>query len=66
MGKNYGNDGEKPDSLNWADKEGSLLYIRPTRLGGFSGTKAYIQYVEIPKIRRNAAGGLFATPSRFT
>jgi len=28
--------------------------FRPTRLGGFSGTKAYIQYVEILKKRRNA------------
>jgi hypothetical protein len=38
--------------------------IRPTRLGGFSGAKAYIRYVEVLKNRRNAKGGLFATPSR--
>jgi hypothetical protein len=33
--------------------------IRPTRLGGFSGSKAYIQYVEILKKRRNAVGRTF-------
>jgi putative protease len=33
--------------------------FRPTRLGGFSGTKAYIQYVEILKKRRNAVGRTF-------
>jgi hypothetical protein len=33
--------------------------FRPARLGGFSGTKAYIQYVEILKKRRNAAGRTF-------
>jgi hypothetical protein len=39
--------------------------FRPTRLGGFSGAKAYIVYVEVLKKRRNAKGGLFATPSNF-
>jgi hypothetical protein len=29
--------------------------FRPTRLGGFSGAKAYIRYVEVLKKRRNAA-----------
>jgi putative protease len=33
--------------------------FRPTRLGGFSGAKAYIQYVEILKKRRNAVGRTF-------
>jgi hypothetical protein len=33
--------------------------FRPTRLGGFSGTKAYIRYVEILKKRRNAVGRTF-------
>jgi len=33
--------------------------FRPTRLGGFSGTKAYIKYVEILKKRRNAVGRTF-------
>jgi hypothetical protein len=28
--------------------------FRPTRLGGFSGAKAYIRYVEVLKNRRNA------------
>jgi hypothetical protein len=37
--------------------------FRPTRLGGFSGAKAYIWHVEVLKKRRNAKGGLFATPS---
>jgi hypothetical protein len=33
--------------------------FRPARLGGFSGSKAYIRYVEILKKRRNAAGRTF-------
>jgi putative protease len=33
--------------------------FRPARLGGFSGAKAYIQYVEILKKRRNAVGRIF-------
>jgi putative protease len=33
--------------------------FRPARLGGFSGPKAYIQYVEILKKRRNAVGRTF-------
>jgi hypothetical protein len=33
--------------------------FRPTRLGDFSGTKAYIWYVEILKKRRNAVGRTF-------
>jgi len=33
--------------------------FRPTRLGGFSGAKAYIWYVEILKKRRNAVGRTF-------
>jgi len=31
----------------------------PTRLGGFSGVKAYIEYVKVLKNRRNAAGRTF-------
>jgi len=38
--------------------------FRPTRPGGFSGTKAYIWYVEVLKKHRNAVGrNFFATPS---
>jgi hypothetical protein len=33
--------------------------LRPARLGGFSGAKAYIRYVEVLKNRRNAAGRTF-------
>jgi hypothetical protein len=33
--------------------------FRSTRLGDFSGTKAYIQYVEILKKSRNAVGRTF-------
>jgi hypothetical protein len=33
--------------------------FRPTRLGGFSGEKAYIRYAEVLKKRRNAAGRTF-------
>jgi hypothetical protein len=33
--------------------------FRPARLGGFSGLMASIQYVEILKKRRNAAGRTF-------
>jgi hypothetical protein len=33
--------------------------FRPTRLGGFSGAKAYIVYVEVLKKRRNAVGRTF-------
>jgi hypothetical protein len=33
--------------------------FRPTRLGGFSGAKAYMWYVEILKKRRNAVGRTF-------
>jgi hypothetical protein len=39
--------------------------FRPARLGGFSGTKAYIQYVEILKKRRNAAGRTFCDAIKF-
>jgi hypothetical protein len=31
--------------------------FRPTRLGGFSGAKAYIRYVEVLKKHRNAVQG---------
>jgi hypothetical protein len=31
----------------------------PTRLGGFSGAKAYIRYVEVLKKYRNAVGRTF-------
>jgi len=37
----------------------------PTRFGGFSGRKAYIEYVKGLKNRRNAKGDVFATPSGF-
>ena len=40
--------------------------FRPARLGGFSGAKAYIWYVEVLKERRNAKGGLFAPPSNIS
>jgi len=33
--------------------------IRPTRLGGFSGAKSYIEYVEVLKKYRNAVGQIF-------
>jgi hypothetical protein len=33
--------------------------FRPARLGGFSGAKAYIVYVEVLKKRRNAVGRTF-------
>jgi hypothetical protein len=33
--------------------------FRPTRLGGFSGAKAYIVYVEVLKKCRNAVGRTF-------
>jgi putative protease len=33
--------------------------FRPTRLGGFSGVKTYISYVEVLKKRRNAGGRTF-------
>ena len=33
--------------------------FRPTRPGGFSGAKAYIEYVEILKNHRNAIGRTF-------
>jgi putative protease len=33
--------------------------FRPTRLGVFSGAKAYIWYVEVLKKRRNAVGRTF-------
>jgi hypothetical protein len=33
--------------------------FRPTRLGGFSGAKAYIRYVEVLKKHRNAVGRTF-------
>jgi ribosomal protein L35 len=33
--------------------------FRPTRLGGFSGAKAYIRYVQVLKKRRNAVGRTF-------
>ena len=36
--------------------------FRPTRLGVFSGTKAYISYVEVLKNIITQPGGLFATP----
>jgi hypothetical protein len=38
--------------------------FRPTRLGGFSGAKAYIQYVEVLKKRRNAVGRTFCDAIR--
>jgi hypothetical protein len=37
--------------------------FRPTRLGGFSGAKAYIRYVEVLKKRRNAVGRTFCDAS---
>jgi putative protease len=33
--------------------------FRPTRLGVFSGAKAYIRYVEVLKKRHNAVGRTF-------
>jgi putative protease len=33
--------------------------FRPTRLGGFSGAKAYIRNVEVLKKRRNAVRRIF-------
>jgi putative protease len=39
--------------------------FRPTRLGGFSGAKAYIRYVEVLKKRRNAVGRTFCDAIRF-
>jgi putative protease len=33
--------------------------FRPARLGGFSGVKAYIRYIEVLKKRHNAAGRTF-------
>jgi hypothetical protein len=39
--------------------------FRPTRLGGFSGSKAYIYYVEILKKRRNAVGRTFCDAIMF-
>jgi len=33
--------------------------FRPTRPGGFSGAKAYIEYVKVLKKRRNAVGRTF-------
>jgi len=33
--------------------------FRPARLGVFSGAKAYIEYVEVHKKRRNAGGRTF-------
>ena len=33
--------------------------FRPTRLGVFSGSKAYIWYVEVLKKRHNAVGRIF-------
>jgi putative protease len=39
--------------------------FRPARLGGFSGAKAYIQYVKILKNRRNAAGLTFCDAIKF-
>jgi hypothetical protein len=40
--------------------------FRPTRLGGFSGAKAYIKYVEILKKRRNAVGRTFCDAIAFS
>jgi putative protease len=39
--------------------------FRPTRLGGFSGAKAYIRYVEVLKKRRNAVGRTFCDAIQF-
>jgi hypothetical protein len=39
--------------------------FRPTRLGGFSGAKAYIVYVEVLKKRRNAVGRTFCDAINF-
>jgi hypothetical protein len=39
--------------------------FRPTRLGGFSGAKAYIRYVEVLKKRRNAVGRTFCDAITF-
>jgi len=33
--------------------------FRPARLGGFSGVKAYIEYVKVLKSHRNAEGRTF-------
>jgi len=33
--------------------------FRPTRVGGFSGVKAYIEYVKVLKKYRNAVGRTF-------
>jgi putative protease len=40
--------------------------FRPTRLGVFSGAKAYIRYVEILKKRRNSVGRTFCDAIKFT
>jgi len=37
--------------------------FRPSRLGGFSGAKAYMSYVKVLENRRNAKDGLLVTPS---
>jgi hypothetical protein len=39
--------------------------FRPARLGGFSGAKAYIWYVEVLKKRHNAAGRTFCDAINF-
>jgi hypothetical protein len=39
--------------------------FHPTRLGGFSGTKAYSVYVEVLKKRRNAVGRTFCDAIKF-
>jgi hypothetical protein len=39
--------------------------FRPTRLGVFSGAKAYIVYVEVLKKRRNAVGRTFCDAIKF-
>jgi hypothetical protein len=39
--------------------------FRPTRLGVFSGAKAYIEYVEVLKKCRNAVGRTFCDAIKF-
>lgn len=41
------------------DIEMAKQKVRPTRLGGFSGAKAYISYVKVLKNRRNVVRWIF-------
>jgi putative protease len=39
--------------------------FRPARLGGFSGAKTYIRYVEVLKKRHNAVGRTFCDAIKY-